>query len=128
MLVSYFNDICVLARVRPICLPYSSDLLQDWESIKLRVVGWGLMSKLDDTPQILATKLMSVEVHVRERSYCDQFHTRQYGKLDEKRVICTSETYIFNSGHNLWIIHLFSVLCRRREWLRLLQAGFIKFL
>lgn len=98
------------ARVRPICLPYSEELLKGhfhltriiyghseevakyrvkcigWVSTKLRIVGWGLMTKLDEGPKILSSNVLSVETHVRKRTYCDQFHSRQYGILGGNRV------------------------------------------
>jgi len=41
----------ITARVRPICLPYSSRLLESWPNLILTAVGWGSMDKIQTGQQ-----------------------------------------------------------------------------
>lgn len=69
-------------------MPYSSDLLEKWNDLKLTALGWGSTNKFGNQGVYLSDLLKQVQFDLQPRSLCDKFHQRIYGKIKYDRI-CT---------------------------------------
>ncbi|CAL8073319.1 unnamed protein product [Orchesella dallaii] len=113
------------SRVRPVCLPYSSSLLQFWPNLKLTAVGWGSMDKLSEGPT--ANVLKQVELDLQSRLLCDKFHTRMYGKVTDSRICIGGNTgsATCNGDSGSGILKTLSVPLLDNKEKRVFQLGIV---